>query len=113
MDELIGFLLARIAEDKEKARAAQERSSYGFAATAFDEALELAEGEGAREPAIAHILSWDPPRVLAELEATRFVVEYFGTLTDSVWNREMARVILRQLALPHADHKDYQQGWQP
>lgn len=107
---LANFLLARFAEQKRTAEEAQERSSYGWADTAFDEAVELAEGEGARKPAIAHILQWDPARVLAELEVKRQVVRW---CTHHTANPYETGPVLEMLAQPFADHPDYRQGWLP
>ena len=51
-----------------------------------------------------HIARWDPARVLAECEAKRQLIERVG-------NPDWAG--FRILALPYADHPDYQQEWKP
>ena len=47
---------------------------------------------------------WRPERILAECEAKRRIVERW---------RELHPDVLRLLALPYADHADYQQEWRP
>lgn len=103
---LANFLLARFAEQRRKAEAAQGRSSYGLADTAFDEAVELAEGEGARRPAIEHILQWNPVHVLADLKSKRRIVEGFND-----WHHHQG--VLELLAVPYADHPEYREEWRP
>jgi len=107
---LANFLLARFAEQRKRAEEAQARSSYGFADTAFDEAVELAEGEGARRPAIEHITQWDPTRVLADLNSKWQVVRWCMHHTANPYE---TGPVLQMLAEPFADHPDYQQGWSP
>jgi hypothetical protein len=50
-----------------------------------------------------------PDRVLAECEAKRRIVG----LIDPDRNRWSVRNILGTLALPYADHPDYDEGWRP
>jgi hypothetical protein len=75
VSDLATWLLDRIAEDEAVAREAQGRSAYGYIDTAFEEAVDLALGEGAREVALAHIARHDPARVLAECKSKRRIVE--------------------------------------
>jgi hypothetical protein len=107
---LANFLLARFAEQMRAAEAAQTRSSYGLADTAFAEAVELAEGEGARRPAIEHILHWDPLRVLADLNSKWQVVRWCMHHTANPYE---TGPVLQMLAEPFADHPDYEQEWAP
>lgn len=124
--ELVEFLLARIAEDEEAARAALRKSSYEWSDNAFTEAVELAEGEGAVKEATSHIARWDPARVLAECEAKRQIVERFrylngphavmpfvGYQQDEAGQVAALRLALKALTLPYVDHPDYQQEWKP
>jgi len=78
-----------------------------------------------------HIARHDPARVLAECEAKRRIVEwcserdrvYIGTLaTDIPREKDFVpgalvhqtdAVMLRFLALPYADHVQYQEEWRP
>jgi hypothetical protein len=123
--ELHEFLLARIAEDEERARDAaltvgwdgfgdqRIRSgqhwvpSYHVVKRARDDGpadrREVAEcaplfGKGPAN----HIARWDPARVLAECEARRRIV------TECGWE-----TVMRHLALPYADHPDYRDEWRP
>jgi hypothetical protein len=75
----------------------------------------------------AHIARHDPARVLAECEAKRLMVRHaaavskmdnqveheFGTGGPVPWAEDHGVLLLRFLALPYADHPDYQQGWKP
>ncbi len=124
---LAEFLLARIAEDE-------------AAATAATVANEVDEPSGyAHLPDDGpHIARWSPARVLAECEAKRGILRlhsppdqdedgpiYKGSLTqcracgpgDSWMAEQYADVYaypcptVEALALPYADHPDYQQEW--
>jgi hypothetical protein len=120
MNDLVEFLLARFAEDEVAAREALSRSSYGLADSAFEEAVELAQGEGARAPALIHITRWDPTRVLGEVEAKRQVVDEYEETRDEAppgdrydGQLEALERVVRILALPYAGHKDYREEWRP
>lgn len=100
--DLADFLLARIAEDAEAARAALDSTAaHGVADTGFDEA-----SEGARPAVVRHIARHDPARVLAECNAKRRIVEFYGGPKGLHYS-------LQFLALPHADHPDYREEWRP
>lgn len=106
--DLVEFLLARVAEDEETARAALRKSSYGWSDNAFTEALELAEGEGAVKVATAHIARWDPEHVLAECEAKRRIL---GWHFRALPYERLA--LFKVLALPYGDHPDCRDEWKP
>jgi len=55
-----------------------------------------------------HIARHDPARVLAEVEAKRRIVAFAKHL-PSVY----ARCVLEPMALPYADHPDYDEAWRP
>lgn len=102
MSDLVGFLLARIAEDEAAARESVE----------YEENVWEAAG-------------WLPPsRVLAECEAKRRIVEQYADaerrrvadpLDMAVAPRRVFALerVLRALALPYADHPDYREEWRP
>ena len=56
---------------------------------------------------------FDPARVLAEVEAKRKLIEqhigYYGGGDDEFWPVQT----LRLLALPYADHPEYDESWRP
>jgi hypothetical protein len=80
---------------------------------------------------VAHIVRHDPARVLAECKAKRAIVELFaeaksvydtylarqdyegGHLNDLSIEVEALTPVMRALALPHADHRDFQESWRP
>ncbi len=94
---LVEFLLARIGEDEKDAR----------------DWLPYAR--------VRRLERW-PERILAECEAKRRIVVLHNTALDAhtvigsdfeqgqVW---MADASLRLLALPYADHPDYDPAWRP
>ena len=92
---LVKFLLARIAEDESVARDAAESEIH----TVEHEMQER----------------WSPERVLAECEAKRRIVKEsayeLNRRPPSPRAATAARVTLLLLALPYADHPDYQQEW--
>jgi hypothetical protein len=120
MNDLVEFLLARFAKDKAVAHEALSRSSYGLADSAFEEAGELAQGEGARAPALTHIERWDPTHVLAEVESKRQVVDEYEETRDEAppgdrydGQLEALERVVRILALPYAGHGSYREEWRP
>jgi len=84
------FLLARITEDEERRTAYWHDSDCGTVADALDDCTCGAQ-----------------TRVLAECEAKRRIV----ALCDDY--EEPAPSVLLALALPYADHPDYDESWRP
>ena len=136
MSDLAGFILARVAEDEEVATATLntsirvgvmrgvpvprwhwgERSVIYSDGGTDDEVVRVRhtwkqEGE--------HIIRWDPARVLAECEKNRRIVDVCLAWPRkgehiAPWPRnDTADSVLRLLALPYADHPDYQESWRP
>lgn len=71
-------------------------------------------GGGVHERETAeHIARHDSARVLAEVESKRKLIEqhvgYYGGGDDEFWPVQT----LRLLALPYADHPDYDESWRP
>ena len=122
---LTEFLLARIAEDEADAAEVQShvnrwRREQLQGADGTQASIVLATSEGG---------PCDPQRVLAECEAKRRIVEVAGP--REVWTAATVRIgaqemrvpgemlsmpgkcpeVLLILALPYADHPDYQQEW--
>lgn len=113
-DDLVAFLRARLDEDE---RAAKLWLPFGNPHPEYTE----------------HIARHDPARVLREVEAKRRIIDehreisgecqtcaYFGDDEDSGGNvfryRENADypcMTVQLLALPYADHPDYQADWRP
>ena len=103
---LTDFLLARIAEDEEIASRAGTFEPWS---------------EKMRRDNYGH-LTIQPDRVLAECEAKRRIVEDFQHLdadyhvTHSEFTEArqfQALVALGHVALPYADHPDYNPDWRP
>ena len=103
MRDLSEFLLARAGDDEELARQYGDprrlRSSLAWASEVGRPVLEV-----------------DPSRMVAECEAKRRVVAQFieGVANYDIGPQgEVARLtfVLRALALPYADHPDYQPEW--
>jgi len=92
VSDLTGFLLARIAEDEEEARTPVR-----------------SDGQIARFQA----------RVLAECEAKRRIVERWRLYSDAEYPdyeggySSAMDDVLALLALPYADHPDYEEQWTP
>lgn len=110
--ELSEFLLARIAEDEESARAASSVLPSG----PDPSYVSLADG------LLRMQQRFDPARVLAECEAKRFVIDALrGYEPSDEWGVEPdigkrannAAGALRRMALPYADHPDYDEEWRP
>lgn len=127
--ELTDFLLARIAEDERRARAAADRIPL-----IYDDAVLRDKGIGiAQAVFIAH---WPPARVLAECKAKRRIVEAYRderTRRDIYWDVDEAdlndddrlrrqsttartrglEIAVEALALPYAERADYREEWKP
>jgi len=108
---LTEFLTARIAEDEAEARAAARAAGYHWS----PDPKPFRDGA----PSIdRHQARHDPARVLAECDAKRRIVDGYWepTLNDldaSDENTPVPLWTLKALALPYADHPDYQQEWKP
>jgi hypothetical protein len=119
---LTEFLLARIAEDEHAARGARPLSELSGWVAVGGEDVDRAE---------RHFRRWEAARVLAECEAKRRIVAhlasgpvYVGTFGSAVPSTsdfvpgtpgasESASYVLALLALPYADHSDYDEAWRP
>lgn len=117
---LTEFLLARIAEDE---AAAREQTATTQSGIALEWERDVDYGE--------RYLTIDPARVLAECEAKRRIMEALIDAeaavatydTDdpnnppSYWqewgNLHALRLAAELLALPYADHPDFDPGWKP
>ena len=113
-DSLADFLLARIAEDEAEQREGETEWHLRGCGWNLGEGLTRVCGCGL------------PARVLAECEAKRRIVAHlrFYTLTDQERRArpddpterladDISAESLRLLALPYADHPDYQPEWRP
>ena len=89
---LTEFLLARIAEDEAWA----ESGLHG----------EQHKPYGRTEPD-------DPARVLAECESKRDIIGFVLAAESGIEQLRPDDRAMRALALPHADHPDYQPEWRP
>lgn len=115
---LTEFLLARIADDEAVARQANPHHNDDI-----DDwgAQTDAEARWDRQPH-GQRCAWRlgegmadkcecgyPARVLAECEAKRRIVDIYR----SEWEMDPINETLRLLALPYADHPDYDEKWRP
>lgn len=140
--EIAEFLLARIAEDEAVARAALawQRADPADRWRDSDEGA-LLDGQGevmasyVGDDVAPHIARWDPTRVLAECKAKRRIVEAhpirfdlseyeqsYGGRTfgcpvchdyDGITCGKGYCETLLALALPYANHEDYDEAWRP
>ncbi|MFI1524950.1 DUF6221 family protein [Streptomyces griseus] len=113
MDDLVQFLRDRLAEDEQTARAAGD-GWYGYDP---EQQIAFVPPEDSR-----HIARHDPARVLREVEAKRRIldevvpeVEKAEEMIEDEWHTstDAADDLIRLLALPYADHPDYQDTWRP
>lgn len=123
MNNLVGFLLARIAEDEQTARDADRisPSTWGESLARLETTLHMRPGR------VAHITRHDPARVLAECEAKRQIVEHVrgwdapqtrGPSRGHPRTDDYARGVqyggnatLRLLAQPYSNHPDFDPAW--
>lgn len=151
-DDLVNFLHARLDEDEQTARAASGPSLQGetwvaqrhplhrggpVLAAVSANRFKIVESEAnpwdidTAMAQVTHMARHDPARVLAEVEAKRYVIDQCA-----YWNERATREaidppkwpqpglelgllldamnpVLRGLALPYADHPDYRDEWRP
>ena len=121
------FLLARIAEDEDRARQAGNLEAFLFTDPSAcrlinrdtDERITLEPQTLAEGLWLEHAIHHLPGRVLAECEAKRRIVHISRYAADRVppkgdgYAEGRARQTLRLLALPYADHPDYDPEWTP
>jgi hypothetical protein len=129
---LTDFLLARIAEDEEVARAAARlgpdwcetsdpREVFGFTSSGDSGSTVCYVEEWVPGVGAPHIARWDPARVLAECKARREIVDAalhaFGieqiTPGAGIEGYSLAlQQVLKILARIWKDHPEYQEDWQ-
>lgn len=78
-----------------------------------DDPLDIARARNEDPGLLDHIARWDPARVLAEVEAKRFLVEQLEIELDDSELAASAVRTLRLLALPYADRAGYREEWKP
>lgn len=133
MDDLISFLLARLAEDQATASCAgpariawltylddNGQMLYTTVAAGEDHAPWVADGHELPEPTSARIV-YDPARALREVAAKREIVggeddglALYVVHERGVWPDELTRAakqILRRMAAVYSGHPDYQPEW--
>ena len=121
MNALIEFLRARLDDDERTAREAGSRSvNWSVNGTWHLEGVEhdvVGEEEAFCHPHnVEHIARHDPARVLREVDAKRRILELYDVSTSrelklDAW--ELMKHAVRALALPYADHPDYDESWRP
>lgn len=125
MDDLVQFLLNRLAIEEHVARGARP-GPWHVNAEADEvmavDGVTVADGfalSGQQLRATTeHIARHNPARVLREIEAKREIVRQANLyLCDSGpgcgYRTKHGHNVLRLLALPYADHPDYQETWRP
>ena len=123
---LVEFLNARLDEDEQTAREAgnrrwliEDNMISLWPENEHDGFMTWPTRSDAR-----HAVHWQPERVLAEVEAKRKLLDshydYRGVCTRCFdWqNKPVEREqfpceVVRLLALPYADHADYDEAWRP
>jgi hypothetical protein len=136
MDDLVQFLRARLDEDYEAVQVVlgvnvMAAIRHGQPAPRWVPSPNNDVGvwDTNRQPRVKyawprerdHIIRHDPARVLAETEAKRQLVEkYAKVAVNDIDEVEYAHgyanalgEAMRLMALPYADHPDYNQAWRP
>lgn len=117
MDDLVQFLRDRLDEDEQTAMAAstgpwraytgperkwQSKGNLIHPVTTWDHMTGDPVIMTATWIDSQHIAWWNPERALREIEAKRRILD--GPTNDT---------LVKLLALPYADHADYQDTWRP
>jgi hypothetical protein len=136
MTDLVTFLHARLDKDEEIAFAAghgiggllnlhwdalgagvwaRERETPSDPPVVAADRLEGMPGFETARVRARHIADWDPDRVMGEVQAKRAIIRWHtedeccSVCLDDV----QGCPLFRTLALPYADHPDYQDAWRP
>ncbi|MCR6706564.1 MAG: DUF6221 family protein [Cellulomonas sp.] len=127
MSDLTEFLLARIAEDEAVARRALALYGEREFTVEWGWSVHIRHASGGHGTSFVDGAP-DPARVLAECEAKRRIValaddatgldmqvdgEFLVGSRDEAADPYIGDLILRALALPYADHPDYDVAWRP
>ncbi len=125
MSDLADFLLARIAEDEQKAQWAAHAWASEFV---VEGATDTGNGW-----VRAHVARWAPLKILAECEAKRRIIDLHSdtrdhgaggithtgrcdTCGENIWrdpDDQFPCETLKAVALPYADRPDYREEWRP
>lgn len=131
MDDLIAFLRDRLSEDEAAATAVFRDHTWSAYLEGGTDGWAI-EGAHSGKPSCIvgdeamanHIARHDPARVLADLAAKRQIIAEHcddggkcdvcadPPVYEATW-RPFPCKTLRLLALPYADHPDYQESWKP
>jgi hypothetical protein len=131
--DLAAFLLARIAEDEQIARAASHERRWIHIIEGYTDRVEREFEEGvicsAQSAEFAsHIANWDPARVLIECEAKRRMIDPYvrtvAAMDQVVRDDELEYAIVRTgaesftfvaklIGLAYAHHPEYHEEWRP
>lgn len=110
-DGLVAFLRERLDEEEQLANAA---SHAGLGVDVGPDGKIVSENPDAQD----HIATWNPRRVLAEVEAKRRIVILHGSGSDPCDAHDASYLsipcdTLLLLAVPYAGHPDYRPAWRP
>jgi len=117
---IVEFLEARLAEDELTANAAIDGSSDWQVLYSYRDVKDgdgryvvLADSHYPTVAQAAHIARHSPARILRQCEAVRAAIAEYLRLDvlGDLPGRTATEVVLRELAMVHADHVDFDQTW--
>jgi uncharacterized protein DUF6221 len=125
--DLVAFLRARYDEDEDSARAAfsgqcDPENGWGLKHSHGSVTITPHVGVIHEQIQAAHVVRWNPARVLREGAARRAILEAFRiadvsgqVLPDdrNIGEADGLEEALRHLATVYDDHPDYQAAWRP
>jgi hypothetical protein len=110
VEDLIDWLKAQISADQREAQ--ETLDSFISHDRAGRPTYSDIDGMSGRE--VAHIVTWDPERVLNEIAAKqRIIAEIERTLAYEDHGHALAQEVLRQMVVPYADCDGFMQQWRP
>ncbi|MGV9756956.1 DUF6221 family protein [Streptomyces tricolor] len=132
MDELVGFLRARLDEDEQTARQATEGPWTAEVSGETGHCVIPSDAQSTREYVARtqlyaaafdaeHMARHDPARVLRDVEAKRGIVDDLAEVIRWAARKgpgyqdgaDSCERTLKRLALPYADHPNYREEWRP
>lgn len=122
MTDLVAFVRARLDDDEAAAHDAWpspwllDDEEYGIVSPEEDSAVDIASAivcsSNQQRATNRHIARHQPARLLADVEAKRRILAACQH-HESPDTFDLIDDVLRLLAVPYADHSDYQEEWRP
>ncbi|WP_334683959.1 DUF6221 family protein [Arthrobacter sp. CAN_A214] len=121
MNELVAFVLARVAEDQDLAHAALHDPGFGGVLGAYVHGGHADRGQpnyrpryASDDPLARHIAQQHPGKVIADCQAKQRLVAHLQSIhrdDEATSEQNDVRILLELLAMSWNQHADYRTTW--